>query len=176
MLVTSLFHITFAVSKKPFQGKSWKFQGSGNSRFGGSGKVRYFIKIPKWQQKLVWNYKRVKLVFYFLKNGAKTCLYGLKISENIEIKHVFQFKAFFHITSSLHTTCFNAFNSSRQVIKNNLKFSPIPQIVQQIPESYCLCIYLLIGQVWWDNELWFKRYIQKCTLYHVPILIMGSQI
>ena len=37
-------------------------------------------KIPKWQHKLAWDYKRGKLVSYFLNNAAKTCLYGLKIS------------------------------------------------------------------------------------------------
>ena len=66
-----------------------KFSGSGENKFGGSEKDRYFLKIPKWQHKLVWDYKRGKLVSYFLNNAAKTCLYGLKISENIEIEHVF---------------------------------------------------------------------------------------
>ena len=37
-------------------------------------------------------------------------------------------------------------------------------------------LYLSTGQVWWLNELWFKRYIQKCTLSHVLILIMTSKI
>ena len=32
---------------------------------------------------------------YLLNNGAKTCLYGLKISENIEIELFFLFKPFF---------------------------------------------------------------------------------
>ena len=36
-----------------------------------------------------------KLVSYFLNNAAKTCLYGLKISENIEIGHFFQSRTFF---------------------------------------------------------------------------------
>ena len=35
--------------------------------------------------------------------------YGLKISENIEIKHVFQSKAFFHFSNNLHTSCLRAF-------------------------------------------------------------------
>ena len=26
------------------------------------------------------------------------------------------------------------------------------------------CLHLLAGHVWWLNELWFKRYIQKCTV------------
>ena len=74
---------------------SRKFQGSGESRFGSSEKDGYFLKIPKWQHKFVQNYNQGKLVSYFLNNGAKTCLYGLKISENIEIEQVFQFIVLF---------------------------------------------------------------------------------
>ena len=36
--------------------------------------------------------------------------------------------------------------------------APVFQIVQKIPENYCSCLYLSIGQVWWLNEL---RYIFK---------------
>ena len=79
----------------------WKFQGSGESIFGGSEKDCYFLKTPKWQHKLVGEYKREKLVSLFLNNAAKTCLHGLKISENIEIKPVFQSKAFFHLSKNL---------------------------------------------------------------------------
>ena len=43
------------------------------------------------------------------------------------------------------------------------------QIVQKIPEKYCPCLYLSIDQVWWVNELWFKRYIQKSFLSHILI-------
>ena len=39
----------------------------------------------KWQDRLVQKYKRGKLVSYFLNNVAKTSLFGLTISENIEI-------------------------------------------------------------------------------------------
>ena len=60
------------------------------------------MKIPKWQPKLVRNCKQGKLVSYFINNAAKTCLHGLKISENIEIEHVFQSKAFF-ISSAIST-------------------------------------------------------------------------
>ena len=38
------------------------------------------------------------------------------------------------------------------------------QIVQKIPENYCPCLYLSTTQVWWLNELGFKRYIQKYTV------------
>ena len=48
-------------------------------------------------------------------------------------------------------------------------------MLEKISEKYCHCLYLSIEQVWGVNELWFKRYIQKCTLSHVP-LIMMSQI
>ena len=100
------------VSQKPCPGYFGKFQGSGESRFDGSEKDRYFLKIPKWQHKHVRDYKRGKLVSYFLNNAAKTCLYGLKISQNIDIEHVFQSKAFFHLSSNLHTSCLSTFNMS----------------------------------------------------------------
>ena len=108
-LVPSLLHST-QVFQKPCQENFRKFQGSEESRFGDSEKDRYFFKTPKWQHKHVRDYKRGKLVSYFLNNAAKTCLYGLKISENIDIEHVFQSKAFFCLSSNLHTSCLSAFN------------------------------------------------------------------
>ena len=54
--------------------------------------------------------------------------------------------------------------------------APVLQIVQTIPENYCSCYYLSIGEVWWLKELWFKRYVQKCILPYVLTLIMTSQI
>ena len=80
------------------------------SRFIGSEKNRYFLKISKWQHKLVRDCKRGKLVSYFVNNAAKTCLYGLKILDNIEIKHVFQSRVFFQLSSNLHTSCLSALN------------------------------------------------------------------
>ena len=68
------------------------------------------MKIPKWQHKLARYYKRGRLISYFLNNAAKTCLYGLKISENIEIGHFFQSGIFFHLSGNLHTSCHNVFN------------------------------------------------------------------
>ena len=107
-LVPSLLHST-QVLQKPCQGNFGKFQGSGESRFGCSEKDHYFMKIPQWQHKHVRDYKQGKLVSYFLNNAAETCLYGLKISENIDIEHVFQSKAFFRLGSNLHTSCLSAF-------------------------------------------------------------------
>ena len=83
---TSFLCITFAVFQKPCPEKFGKFHKYGKSRFGGSEKDCYFLKILKWQHKLVGDFKLGRLVFYFLNNAAKTCLYGLKISENIEIE------------------------------------------------------------------------------------------
>ena len=108
-LVPSLLRST-QVLQKPCQGNFGKFQGSGKSRSCGSEKDCYSLKIPKWQHKHVRDYKRGNLVSYFLNNAAKTCLYGLKISEKIDIEHVFQSKAFFHLSSNLHTSCLSAFN------------------------------------------------------------------
>ena len=59
-------------------------------------------------------------------------------------------------------------------MKRTWNLDPVLQIVQKIPESYCSCLYLSTGQVWWLNDLWFKIYIQKCTLLHVLIFIMIS--
>ena len=98
--------------QKPCQENFGKFQESGESRFSGSEKDRYFLKILKWQHKLVRDYKRGMLVSYFLNNAAKTCLYGLKISENIEIEHIFQSKAFFHLSGNLNTSRSSAFNTA----------------------------------------------------------------
>ena len=56
------------------------------------------------------------------------------------------------------------------LIEKDLELSPSPQTVQKIPENYCPCMYLLVSQVWLVHELWFKRYIQKCTLSHVFLL------
>ena len=36
--------------------------------------------------------------------------------------------------------------------------APVFHIVQKVPENYCPHLYLSIGQVWWLNVLWFKRY------------------
>ena len=109
LVFTSLLRITFAVLQKPCQGNFGKFQGSGESRFSGFKIDRYSLKIPKWHHRLVWDYKRGKLVSSFLNNAAKTSLYGLEFSENIQIEHVFQSKAFFHLNSNLHTSWLSAF-------------------------------------------------------------------
>ena len=123
LVFTSLLHITFAPLQKPCRGNFGKFQGSGESRFSGSEKDRYFLKFPKWQDKFVWNYKRGKLVSYFLNNAAKTWLYGLKIPENIEIEHVFWSKAFFfYLTSNLHTSYFSTFKEETLIRRKFHKF------------------------------------------------------
>ena len=59
-----------------------KFQRFREYRFRGPEKDYYYLKIPKWEHKLIRKYKQGKLVSYFLDNAAKTCSYELKISEN----------------------------------------------------------------------------------------------
>ena len=59
-------------------------------------------------------------------------------------------------------------------LKKTWNLALVPQIIQKIHENYCPCIHLSIGQVWWLNELWFKRYNKNSTLSHVLILIMTS--
>ena len=117
-----LLRLTFAVLQKPCQENVGKFQEFCESRLGGSEKDRYFLKILKWQHKLVPDYKRGKLVCYFLNNTAKTCLYGLKISGNIEIEHIFKSKAFSHPSGHLHTSCFSAFKRKKRQKKTLVKY------------------------------------------------------
>ena len=38
-------------------------------------------------------------------------------------------------------------------LKETWNSTPILQTVQKFRENYCPCLYLLIGQVWWLNEL-----------------------
>ena len=85
-----------------------KFQGFCECRLSWSEKDCYFLKILKWQHNLIQEYKRGNLDVFFLDNDAKTCWYGLKISENIEIKHFFQWKSFFHHSNLLHTSYLRA--------------------------------------------------------------------
>ena len=60
--------------------------------------------------------------------------------------------------------------------KRTWNLASVSQIVHKITENYCTCLYLSAGQVWWLHDLWFKRYIKKCTLSHVLILIVTSLI
>ena len=53
--------------------------------------------------------------------------------------------------------------------KKTWNLASVLQIVQKIPENYCPCFYLSIGQVWLFHELWLKRYVQKCALSRVLI-------
>ena len=94
LVLLSSLHSYICSHTETCQGNFEKIQESGQSRFGGSEKECYFLKIPKWQYKLVWDYKQGKLVSYFINNAAKTCLYGLKISENIELSISFSLKHF----------------------------------------------------------------------------------
>ena len=67
--------------------------------------------------------KKIMLKKKILNNAAKTCLYGPKISENIEIEHISQSKAFFHFSGNLHTSCFMAFKvQSKPSCPWNCKF------------------------------------------------------
>ena len=56
----------------------------------------------------------------------------------------------------------------------DLELSPSLPNVRKIPENCCPCLYLSIDQVL--TFLWFKRYVKKCILSRVLILIMTSHI
>ena len=97
------------------------------------------IVTPKWKHKLVWENKRGKLVSYFLDNAAKTCLYGSKISENIEIKHVFQPKAFFLLSNNLHTSQLSAFKASQIRLKKDVFFVTYLRCFNHISKRCLFC-------------------------------------
>ena len=73
-------------------------------------KIVNFWRFQNDSTNLLGMTKRGKLVSYFLNNDAKTFLYRLKISENIETGHSFQSIAVFHLSSNLHTSCLITFN------------------------------------------------------------------
>ena len=55
-------------------------------------------------------------------------------------------------------------------LKRAWNLAPVLQIVQNISKNYCPCLYLSIDQVWWVNELWFKRlHTVSCTNTHHDI-------
>ena len=57
---------------------------------------------------------------YFPDNAAKTRSYGIKNSENFEIKHAFLSKSFFPQSNFIHTSCLNAFKPMVENLQNEL--------------------------------------------------------
>ena len=103
-LFSSFLHITSAVIQKPFQRNMGEFKESHESEFRVLKKIAVFWK---FQNGIIGLFR---IISYFLNNAAKTCFYGLKISGNIEIEHVFQSQAVFHSSSKLYANCLSAFN------------------------------------------------------------------
>ena len=52
-----------------------------------------------------------------------------------------------------------------EIVPHLIKIMDIFHVIYIIP--YWHSISAKLGQVWWVNELWFKRYIQEWTLPHV---------
>ena len=65
-------------------------------------------------------------------------------------------------------------------LKRTWNLAPVLWIASKIPENYCPFFYLSTGQVWWLNELWFKRYIYSnmhlisCTNTHHDVTDLVS--
>ena len=55
-------------------------------------------------------------------------------------------------------------------MKKGWKLALVFQIVQKVSEKNCPCLYLFTDQVWWINELWFKRYIQKFKSCNMSVI------
>ena len=62
------------------------------------------------------------------------------------------------------------------ILKTVWNLAPVLLFAQKIPQKHCPRLQLSIGQVWWLNDLWFKRYIKKCAMSQVLIFFMMSQI
>ena len=73
------------------------------------------MKIPKWEHKLVWNYKRGKLVSFFLNNASKTLLY--KFQRTLKLSMFFSLT---HFYISLEISTQVALASLRNTFENNM--------------------------------------------------------
>ena len=127
--------------------KKWKVQGSFHKSISS-------MRIYFWQHELARYYKRGKLVSYFLNNDAKTCLYGLKISENIEIRHFFQSITFFHVSSNLHTSCLNGFNGGQEKKKRAICQGRYYYFDEITVRNICM------NYIWWKKNLLLKFFFK----------------
>ena len=57
-----------------------------------------------------------------------------------------------------------------------LNLGPSPPNHGNVFQKHCSWLHLPTGQVLWPNDLRFNRYIQKCTLPFLLILIMTSRL
>ena len=108
--IVTQYTCSLMVLQKRCQENFINFQEFSESRFVGSEKDIYLLKILKLQHKLVWDYKQGKLISYFLNNASKICLNGLKKFKEHWNWACFSAQRIFHLSSNLHTSCFSAFN------------------------------------------------------------------
>ena len=103
---------TFAVLQKPCQGNFRKFKDLARVNLGFWKRLLIFedSKMAAWTCSVL---QARKLISYFLNNAAKTCLYGLNISENVEIGYFFQCRTFLHPSGNLHRSYLSAFKYIR---------------------------------------------------------------
>ena len=109
------------------------FQGYSECRFHGSENDRYYLKIAKSQHKHAQENKRGRWITYFLDNTAKTCSYRPKISENLEIKHVFQSKPFFFFITVIFSTHVASMPFCHTAVKFQVHTSCHSQIIKLEP-------------------------------------------
>ena len=98
---------------------------------------------------------RGKLVSYFLNNAANTCLYELKISENIGIWHFFQSRAFFH--TAIFTQVASAPLNRNTLKQWNALFDQI---------------YIIRGSAWLPDAdfFWISHWYLKLPCYFNQVL------
>ena len=106
----------------------------------------------KWQYTEIWPFLKFDIYHFSL-----SLIHLFKKNETLEFWHNW-FLALLN-------------NWSRFLNWKDLGLSPSPPNCSKDSWNYCSCLYLSIGQVWWLNMLWFKRYNQKSTLSRVLVLI-----
>ena len=78
--------------------------------FGDQVKDRYFWRFHNVSRNKFMNTSK-GYCFLFFQCSAETCSYRLKISRNIQLRHLFQFKTYFQVLDTFHTSSFSAFDS-----------------------------------------------------------------
>ena len=103
-----------------------------------------------------------KVGLLFLNNAAKTCLYGLKISKDIEIGLVFQSGAFFHPRSNLRTICLSAFSGLLQTAPVTITWRIVP-FKNRNYWTFCKLLKLAIFYFSGMWKLWNLPFLKRRT-------------
>ena len=116
------------------------------------------------------NFKNLTSSKTLIRNGSYTYAYFFWIPSTIKLKSgEILVYLIGNISNMFLAACWRLETSSKPFYHFNFKGQ---ERSPSSPNQLKVFIYLSIDQGWWFNKLWFKRYIQKCTLSHALTLIM----